>query len=70
VRSDRSEDFVAMHRWVFGSRSPDCAAGRVQIRELLERIPEEAVRSRHFRAKNLLRESLARELDQIPPLEP
>jgi RNA polymerase sigma factor (sigma-70 family) len=26
-------------------------------------IPEETVRSRHFRAKNLLRESLARELD-------
>lgn len=78
--------------------SPDDAAGRVQIRELLERkvdelpesyrtvfvlrsveeltvgetaetlgIPEETVRSRHFRAKGLLRESLARELDLAEP---
>jgi RNA polymerase sigma-70 factor (ECF subfamily) len=30
-------------------------------------IPEETVRSRHFRAKNLLRESLARELDLAEP---
>ncbi|HEY2780791.1 MAG TPA: RNA polymerase sigma factor [Steroidobacteraceae bacterium] len=78
--------------------SPDGAAARVQIRELLEHkvdelpdsyravfvlrsveelsvdetaetlgIPEETVRSRHFRAKNLLRESLARELDLAEP---
>ena len=78
--------------------SPDSAATRAQIRELLERkvddlpdsyrtvfvlrsveeltvdetaetlgIPEETVRSRHFRAKNLLRESLARELDLAEP---
>jgi RNA polymerase sigma-70 factor, ECF subfamily len=78
--------------------APDRAAGRVQIRELLERkvdelpenyrtvfvlrsveeltvdetaaslgIPEETVRSRHFRAKGLLRESLARELDLAEP---
>jgi RNA polymerase sigma-70 factor (ECF subfamily) len=75
---------------------PDTAAGRSQMRELLERkidelpetfrlvfmlrsveelsveetaatldIPEETVRSRHFRAKNLLRESLARELNLL-----
>jgi RNA polymerase sigma-70 factor (ECF subfamily) len=30
-------------------------------------IPEETVRSRHFRAKNQLRESLARELDSAEP---
>jgi RNA polymerase sigma-70 factor (ECF subfamily) len=30
-------------------------------------IPEETVRSRHFRAKNLLRESLAQELDSAEP---
>jgi RNA polymerase sigma factor (sigma-70 family) len=30
-------------------------------------IPEETVRSRHFRARNLLRESLARELDAAEP---
>jgi len=30
-------------------------------------IPEETVRSRHFRAKSLLRESLARELDSAEP---
>jgi RNA polymerase sigma-70 factor, ECF subfamily len=30
-------------------------------------IPEETVRSRHFRAKNLLRESLARELNLAEP---
>ena len=28
-------------------------------------IPEETVRSRHFRARSLLRESLAREIDMI-----
>jgi len=82
------------HMIIDESDSPDSAAGRVQIRELLERkvdelpesyrtvfvlrsveeltvdetaetlgIPEETVRSRHFRARDLLRESLARDLD-------
>jgi RNA polymerase sigma-70 factor, ECF subfamily len=86
------------HMIVDETDAPDRAAGRVQIRELLERkvdelpenfrmvfvmrsveelsvnetaeslgIPEETVRSRHFRAKNLLRESLARELDLAEP---
>jgi DNA-directed RNA polymerase specialized sigma24 family protein len=80
------------------SDSPYDAAGRVQLRELLERkldalpetfrtvfvlrsveelsvdetaeilgIPEETVRSRHFRAKNLLKTSLAAELDLVEP---
>jgi RNA polymerase sigma factor (sigma-70 family) len=74
--------------------SPDAAAGRAQMRAILERridalpetfravfvlraveelsveetaqclgIPPETVRSRHFRAKSLLREALAREVD-------
>jgi RNA polymerase sigma-70 factor (ECF subfamily) len=86
------------HMIVDETNAPDRAAGRVQIRELLERkvdelpenyrtvfvlrsveeltvdetadslgIPQETVRSRHFRAKSLLRESLARELDLAEP---
>ncbi len=78
------------------TESPDRAAGRSQMRELLEGkidelpesfrvvfvlrsveelsveetaatldIPPETVRSRHFRAKTLLRESLAREIDLL-----
>ncbi|HEX6363371.1 MAG TPA: RNA polymerase sigma factor [Albitalea sp.] len=74
--------------------APDMAAGRAEMRELLERkldelpedfrtvfvlraveeltveetaqvlgIPEATVRSRHFRARGLLREALAREID-------
>jgi RNA polymerase sigma-70 factor (ECF subfamily) len=107
-RTARRENVVPMvsasrhvestHMIVDEADSPDSAAGRVQIRELLERkvdelpesyrtvfvlrsveelsvdetaetlgIPEETVRSRHFRAKNLLRESLARELDLAEP---
>jgi RNA polymerase sigma-70 factor (ECF subfamily) len=80
------------------SDSPDREAGRVQMRELLERkvdalpedfrtvfvlrsveelsvdetaetlgIPEETVRSRHFRAKNLLKASLVAEMDLAEP---
>lgn len=76
------------------STAPDLAAGREQIRALLERkldelpesfravfvlrsveelsveetaeclgIPPETVRTRHFRARSLLRESLARDMD-------
>jgi RNA polymerase sigma factor (sigma-70 family) len=86
------------HMIIDAADSPESAAGRVQIRELLERkvdelpesyrtvfvmrsveeltvdetaetlgIPEETVRSRHFRARNLLRESLARDLDLVEP---
>ena len=86
------------HMIIDEADSPDSAAARVQIRELLERkvdelpesyrtvfvmrsveeltvdetaetlgIPEETVRSRHFRARNLLRESLARDLDLAEP---
>ena len=107
-RTARRENIVPMvsasrhvestHMIVDEADSPDSAAARVQIRELLERkvdelpdsyrtvfvlrsveelsvdetaetlgIPEETVRSRHFRAKNLLRESLARELDLAEP---
>ncbi|HEV7356914.1 MAG TPA: RNA polymerase sigma factor [Steroidobacteraceae bacterium] len=86
------------HMIIDESDAPDSAAGRMQIRELLERkvdelpesyrtvfvlrsveeltvnetaealgIAEETVRSRHFRAKGLLRESLAREMDLAEP---
>jgi RNA polymerase sigma-70 factor (ECF subfamily) len=88
----------SIHMIVDEADSPDSAAARLQIRDLLERkvdelpdsyrtvfvlrsveelsvdetaetlgIPEETVRSRHFRAKNLLRDSLARELDLAEP---
>jgi RNA polymerase sigma factor (sigma-70 family) len=106
-RTVRRENVVSMvsatrhskaHMIIDESDSPDSAAGRVQIRELLERkvdelpesyrtvfvlrsveeltvdetaetlgIPEETVRSRHFRAKGLLRESLAREMNLAEP---
>lgn len=93
-----SHHLESTHMIVDEADSPDSAAARVQIRELLERkvdelpdsyrtvfvlrsveeltvdetaeslgIPGETVRSRHFRAKNLLRESLARELDLAEP---
>jgi RNA polymerase sigma factor (sigma-70 family) len=106
-RTVRRENVVPMvsatrhgeaHMIIDATDSPDSAAGRVQLRELLERkvdelpesyrtvfvlrsveelsvdetaetlgIPEETVRSRHFRARNLLRESLAREMDLAEP---
>ena len=106
-RTVRRENVVPMvsasrhgetHMIIDAADSPESAAGRVQIRELLERkvdelpesyrtvfvmrsveeltvdetaetlgIPEETVRSRHFRARNLLRESLARDLDLAEP---
>jgi RNA polymerase sigma-70 factor (ECF subfamily) len=80
------------------SETPDRAAGRAEVRRLIERkldelpeafrvvfvlrcveeltveetsaclgLPEATVRSRHFRARALLREALARELDLAEP---
>jgi RNA polymerase sigma factor (sigma-70 family) len=53
------------YRIVFVLRSVE----ELSVRETAETlgIPEETVRSRHFRAKNMLRASLARELDLAEP---
>jgi RNA polymerase sigma-70 factor, ECF subfamily len=59
------DELPESYRVVFVLRSVE----ELSVEETAEAlgIPEETVRSRHFRAKNLLRESLARELDLAEP---